>query len=310
MSSIRKTTNACKNGESEDCYFAGLKLVDLGHSYNLKKNVTKSYSRLMRTFNKESAITYYRLARQHYERDCKLDNYGGCSHIYYVTDVIGVLDPYADEDSYPRYIADAKKGDEQAIKLLNDAYLAMHEKMYQYGLVANPSKTQMDGYEKLSSMQAFMGPKIGEISKENTLAMMQILLVRTQETQDIDYSRGVTRLYRDSGFKYGNTEIDHFAQLVVEQAGYYFAETSRGYKNVMKGVEPLLVSPHENVRKEAAAFYKFAESEARRAPPPRDSFSAALAERLINNWTKPTDANTELAADTMAGGIALDLWLK
>lgn len=318
---FKEDIRKCKNGVSDGCYYAGQKLRRVGDGYNSKAHPTPTRKF---TANNENAIKFYRFARIYLDQSCEIDG-GGCEDSDIVTWVIAKIDPYADEGSYASYIADAKKGDEEATKLVTDVYLYMHERMYQLGL-GDKSGLQTREYAKLSSLQRIAGREIGGISKENTLVLMQILLARAEETRDVDFAYGVTKLFENSGFEDGDAEIDHFGQLAVAKAQFYFAQSSRGFESSMWTAHALLTSPHENVRKEAEIAHKRAKIAAAGAPPPRDTLNtddhswvgttaaviiglAALGQLLPESATTETNKDYQWKQPPMNLGEMLE-WVK
>ena len=286
---FKENIRKCETGVSQDCYYAGKKLSQTGDRYNSSRKSTYQYEP-----DKENAIKYYKLALVYLDRDCELgDVSGGCQAATNIRYVMGELDPYAEPDGYPRYIADAKNGDISALKYMNETYIRAHDRMYELGLQGE-SGLQSSEYHRLRQERATMA-KIGTVSKKNALALMHILLIRAENTHDIDYALGVTGLGRNAGFKDGETEIDHFGRLASAKAGYYLAETKRGFGHTMKHADALLLSPYEDVKKEAAALHDKARRAAAGAPPPRDQFrnassgefARALTSFLIFTWSLP-----------------------
>ena len=204
---FKENIRKCETGVSQDCYYAGKKLSQTGDRYNSSRRSTYQYEP-----DKENAIMYYKLALVYLDRDCELgDVSGGCQAATNIRYVMGELDPYAEPDGYPRYIADAKNGDISALKYMNETYIRAHDRMYELGLQGE-SGLQSSEYHRLRQERATMA-KIGTVSKKNALALMHILLIRAENTHDIDYALGVTGLGRNAGFKDGETEIDHFGRL-------------------------------------------------------------------------------------------------
>lgn len=279
----------CENGVSQDCYYAGKMLQNTGSRYKASRHSGYRYKP-----NKESALKYYSLALKYYDRDCKLgDEGGGCQGVGNMKYIIGELDPYADPDGYPRYIADAKNGDISALRFMNESYILAHDRMYELGL-EGASGLQSAEYHRLRQETTSMA-KIGAVSKKNALALMHILLTRAENTRDIDYALGVTELGENAGFKDGKAEIDHFGQLASANARFYLAETKRGFGKTMQTAETLMLSPYDNVKNEAAVLHEKARLAAAGAPPPRDEygstssgeFARALTSFLVFTWSLP-----------------------